>query len=62
MMSKEARNLFLNGGGEEALAMWKAKYYTEKLELPDASTRWTSEVRGQAARVCAMPCCDMRLC
>lgn len=23
MMSKEARNLFLNGGGEEALAAWK---------------------------------------
>lgn len=27
--------------------MWKAKYYTDKLELPDASTRWTSEVGGR---------------
>jgi hypothetical protein len=25
MMSKEARNLFLNGGGEEALAAWKVR-------------------------------------
>jgi hypothetical protein len=25
MMSREARNLFLNGGGEEALQVWKVR-------------------------------------
>ncbi|WIA37566.1 hypothetical protein OEZ86_014473 [Tetradesmus obliquus] len=44
MMSKEARHLFLAGGGEEALAAWKERYYKEKLEQPDAGPASTREV------------------
>lgn len=44
MMSKEARAMFLNGGGELALKAWKERYYKDKLEVRDASPEATREV------------------
>lgn len=31
MMSREARNLFLDGDGAAALAAWRSRYYRDKL-------------------------------
>lgn len=33
MMSREARQMFLDGEGDEALRVWRKRYYKEKLDI-----------------------------